>query len=180
MNQDRNRRGVISPLMYFFAGLVFVCGYALMRHAAIPSDPKTASWPEIGKVAMSIAAPLVASTWLLLIGYVYGDAKRRGMRHVMWTLLAIFIPDAIGIILYFVLRDPMPSPCPGCGANVRSTFTFCPNCSAPLKPTCPQCGRPMERGWKHCPNCGAAAPNSPANQFPGTAPRPEPTGPVGS
>ena len=31
---------------------------------------------------------------------------------MLWTLLAIFIPNAIGIILYFILRDPVPVPCP--------------------------------------------------------------------
>ena len=53
--------------------------------------------------------------YVLLVGYVYGDARRRGMNHVLWTLLAIFIPNAIGIILYFILRDPVPVPCPTCG-----------------------------------------------------------------
>jgi Double zinc ribbon len=158
MNQDRERQSVISPNVYFLAGLIFVVGWALFRFLAVPHDPKISRWPEIAKDILSFAFPLFLSAWLLLIGYIYGDAKRRGMRYVMWTVLAIFIPDAIGIILYFILRDPMPNPCPSCGADVKSTFTFCPNCSAPLRPTCPQCGRPMERGWKHCPNCGAAAP----------------------
>jgi hypothetical protein len=175
MNQERNRQSVISPVAYFISGLVFVIGYALLRYAAIGHDPKAAHWPEIGKLAFSVAAPLIGSAWVLLIGYVNGDAKRRGMRYVMWTLLAMFIPDAIGIILYFVLRDPLPITCPGCGASVKSTFTFCPNCSTPLRPTCPQCGRPMERGWRHCPNCGAAAPGP--NQGAAVAVRPTPETP---
>ena len=29
------------------------------------------------------------------------------MNYVMWTLLAIFIPSAVGVILYFILRDPI-------------------------------------------------------------------------
>jgi hypothetical protein len=158
MNQDRRRQSVISPVAYFVASALFILVFALIRYAAIPSDPKAAAWPEIGKLALPTAAALVISTMVMLIGYIYGDAKRRGMRYVMWTLLAIFIPDAIGIILYFILRDPMPNPCPGCGADVNSTFTFCPSCSTPLRATCTQCGRPMERGWRHCPNCGTAAP----------------------
>ena len=39
------------------------------------------------------------SIYILLVGYIYGDARRRGMRPVLWALLAFFIPNAIGIIL---------------------------------------------------------------------------------
>jgi hypothetical protein len=85
-------------------------------------------------------------------------AKRRGMRHVMWTLLAIFIPDAIGIILYFILRDAMPVTCPSCGTSVLSKFTFCPNCGTSVKPTCPHCGKAVELAWTHCAHCGSTLP----------------------
>ena len=61
-----------------------------------------------------------------LLGYVYGDARRRGMRYVMWTLLAFFIPNGIGVILYFILRDPMPTYCSKCGASAKAAHAFCP------------------------------------------------------
>jgi predicted amidophosphoribosyltransferase len=80
------------------------------------------------------------------------------MRQWLWVLLAIFIPNAIGVILYFVLREPLMFYCSSCGAAAKSTYTFCPNCSTPLRPTCTQCGHGIERGWKHCPRCGAPAP----------------------
>ncbi|MFZ0636584.1 MAG: sigma-70 family RNA polymerase sigma factor [Candidatus Acidiferrales bacterium] len=83
---------------------------------------------------------------------------RRGMRHVMWTLLAIFIPDGIGMILYFILRDPPPVTCPSCRSNVLSKYTFCPNCGTSLKPICPQCGKPVELTWSNCGNCGSKLP----------------------
>jgi len=61
---------------------------------------------------LSLIGVAFLGAFVLLVGYVFGDAKRRGMNHVLWTLLAIFIPNAIGIILYFILRDPIPVPCP--------------------------------------------------------------------
>lgn len=175
MNDYRTKPRVIPDAAYVIAGIVAVLGYIVMRFLAIPSSPESAHWPEGGKVFLSFLAPVVVAVYVLLIGYIYGDSKRRGMRSWLWVLLAIFIPNAIGIILYFILRDPMPFHCPGCGSSVKSTFTFCPNCSAPLRPTCPQCGRGMERGWKHCPNCGAAAPT--ANQSPSQGGQPAP-GPI--
>jgi hypothetical protein len=170
MRDDQNKPRVIPKEAYIIAGTVYVLGFAMMRFLAIPHDPKSAYFPEAGKFVLSLFVPLVISGWILLIGYVFGDAKRRGMRHWLWTLLAIFIPDAIGIILYFILRDPLPFYCSSCGASLKSTYTFCPNCSAPLRPTCTQCGRGLERGWKHCPNCGTAAPAVNQNPSPGAQP----------
>ncbi len=95
------------------------------------------------------------AAWVLLVGYVYGDARRRGMSHVLWTLLAIFIPSAIGIILYFILRDPVPVPCPSCGTLARKGYAFCAGCGTAVRKACPQCRQPVEPGWRNCASCGA-------------------------
>jgi hypothetical protein len=100
----------------------------------------------IGVVPMAI--------YVLLVGYVYGDARQRGMNHVLWTLLAVFIPSAVGVILYFILRDPVPVPCPGCGTPARKGHAFCANCGAAVRPACPQCRQPIESGWRNCARCG--------------------------
>jgi Double zinc ribbon len=94
--------------------------------------------------------------YVLLVGYVFGDARRRGMNHVLWTLLAIFIPNAIGIILYFILRDPVPVPCPGCGAPARKGHAYCASCGAVVRPACPHCRQPVEPGWRNCAGCGGS------------------------
>ena len=158
MTETRNRTSVIPKPAWILAIVAYFFFYMVMRFGLLPHGPRTQYWPEPAKVFVSLIAPLFAVVWILLIGYIYGDAERRGMRQWLWVLLAIFIPDAIGIILYFILRDPMPFYCSHCGTPTKSTFTFCPNCSASLRPTCTQCGRGLERGWKHCPICGAPAP----------------------
>jgi Double zinc ribbon len=101
--------------------------------------------------------------YVLLVGYVWGDAKRRGMNQVLWTLLAIFIPNAIGIILYFILRDPVAVPCPSCGTPARKGHAYCASCGAAVRAACPQCRQPVEPGWHNCARCGAplAAPVAP-------------------
>ena len=94
--------------------------------------------------------------YVLLVGYVFADARRRGMKHVLWTLLAIFIPNAIGIILYFILRDPVPVPCPACGTPARKGHAFCAGCGAAVRTACPACRQPVETSWRNCARCGAA------------------------
>ncbi|HYL78626.1 MAG TPA: zinc ribbon domain-containing protein [Bryobacteraceae bacterium] len=141
------------------AWVIAVCiglGFAaLLQVVAIPRDPKLADWPEPFALCFSIGMGMFLFIYTLLIGYVNGDARRRGMRYVMWTLLSIFIPNGIGIILYFLLRDPLPQVCPKCGVTVRSKGAFCPACGATLRSTCPACHGALEPGWSHCANCGA-------------------------
>lgn len=89
----------------------------------------------------------------LLIGYVNQDAKRRGMSRTLWTLLVIFIPNAIGFILYFLLRKPITVVCPQCGTLASPAFNFCSNCKFNLRPTCPGCQHAVNPGDKFCPFC---------------------------
>jgi hypothetical protein len=100
-------------------------------------------------------ACLFIFVWVLIIGYICVDAQRRGMHRVMWTLLSIFIPYGIGVILYFVLRDPLLTPCPKCGIEGRANYIFCPHCGADMSPYCPACKRAVELDWNRCAHCGA-------------------------
>src|SRR6266700_7603813 len=94
--------------------------------------------------------------YVLLIGYVNRDAGRRGMSRLGWTLLAIFIPNALGIVLYFVLRKPRSATCPQCGNTLQPGFNFCPHCSYKLSPSCPQCQRVVGVNDVYCPYCGTS------------------------
>lgn len=105
---------------------------------------------------------IFAGAFILLFGYINRDAKRRGMSPVLWTVIAIFVPYLVGVILYFVLREPLPFECPRCGRLVNAQFNFCPSCQCNLRPNCPNCRREIRPGDRFCPHCGvtigAAAP----------------------
>ena len=110
-------------------------------------------WTDLGKAAFAIVTPAFPSILVLLIGYVNGDARRRGMRYVLWTLIALLIPDLVGVIIYFLVREPLLYPCPNCGKTASARFNFCPSCKFNLRPSCPQCKREVRFGDHFCPNC---------------------------
>jgi hypothetical protein len=101
-----------------------------------------------------IPSALLAVT-ILLVGYIWADSGRRGMNQLGWTLLAVFVPSAIGIILYFLLRDPLPLACPSCHSPVGKDLACCARCGTTVRPACPECRRPSKNGWTHCGYCGA-------------------------
>jgi hypothetical protein len=105
---------------------------------------------------LTLLGAVPIALYVLLIGYVYGDARHRAMNPLLWTLLAVFIPSAVGVILYFILRDPVPPSCPSCGTLARKGHAFCASCGAAVRPACGQCRQPVEPSWRNCPSCGAA------------------------
>jgi hypothetical protein len=84
------------------------------------------------------AAALVTGIWLaiwvLCLGFVFADAKRRGMRAALWVLVAALFPNLLGFLLYFVLRQPIAATCTHCGMAVPSHQPFCSWCGASQLP----------------------------------------------
>jgi hypothetical protein len=125
-----------------------------------------------GLLGASTAVAVTLSAFLLMLGYVYRDAKRRGMNAGLWTLLVLILSPAylfIGLIIYMLVREPLPYNCPQCSAGVTARFNFCPNCKYNLHPACPQCQREVSDHDKFCPYCAAElthAPKPPAETLP--------------
>jgi len=110
--------------------------------------------PRPALIAISLFGGLIMAIIVLLVGYVNADSKRRGMNSLLWTLLVIFIPKALGFLAYFLLRKPLVMACPKCGTSIGSDFRFCPKCGYAITPTCVQCGRSINRDYVCCPYCG--------------------------
>lgn len=145
---------VIPTAAWMVGWIIYACITVPTFLFVIPTDPTLGKWPRWGQALFVLGIFLFAVALAGLIGYIYGDARRRHMRYIMWTLLAIFMPNAIGIMLYFILRDPLWKPCPGCGNFAKAGFAFCPHCGASLQPTCPNCGKPIDSSWANCAHCG--------------------------
>ncbi len=160
--------GIIPRWLIVLVILLFVMaqGIALLVNLSAPqrgdqifpdelkNDPALASLALAGIVT---AVSLVLAAFIFLIAYVNRDAKRRGMHVALWTLLALLLSwpfPFLGVIIYFLVREPLPYPCPQCGNSVGARFNFCPNCKCNLHPSCPQCKREVTELDKFCPYCG--------------------------
>ena len=99
---------------------------------------------SLAGIGMGLLAGSLIAIWILCLGYVYADSRRRAMPAVLWTLLALLVPNLLGFLFYFALRRPLVSPCP-------------------------RCGRPGETG-RFCSACGFDKASSPSSQTPLQAP----------
>jgi hypothetical protein len=144
---------IVPSWVFYLAVVIFVSAFVLLpfltgkdRHAP----------PFAVRLLLGAMAGTVLATFTILIAYINRDAGRRRMSSALWTLIAIFVPNGLGIVLYFVLRKPRAANCPHCAAEVEPGYSFCPRCSHRLQPVCPHCQRSVNMGDKFCPYCGGA------------------------
>jgi RNA polymerase subunit RPABC4/transcription elongation factor Spt4 len=134
-----------------FAAAQWYFNIAVVRHPHAP--------PGWARPVLGLLAGICGGCYLLFIGYINRDAQRRGMSPTLWTLVAILIPNGMGILLYFVLRQSLRSACPQCGNAVQMGFNFCPRCNYKLSPTCPRCQHLVAVDDVYCPYCGTSLRN---------------------
>jgi hypothetical protein len=158
----------IVPRWLFWAlGVLFLAAQATAAYVnqigGLKPDffpPGLQDHPGLASLGLGVAVTvfwLIFASFVLLTGYVNRDAKRRGMSPGLWTFLVVVLWPAyfaIGYIIYFLLREPLPYACPQCGAVVGARFNYCPNCKRHLHPCCPQCKSEVVETGKYCPKCG--------------------------
>ena len=127
-----------------------------------PTDPVVAKLPRWGQALWFTDFPVHGGLGCAdRIRLRRREAAADAVRNV--DAAGDLLPHAIGMILYFILRDPLPKVCTGCGNVEKARFPFCPHCGTLLQQTCSKCGQPVETTWANCAHCG--------QRLPGSAPR---------
>jgi hypothetical protein len=120
----------------------------------VPLDPRPKPFPLM--LFWSIFIGVFFAFYMLMIGYVNRDAKRRGMSPTFWTIIMLFLlASGIGFIVYFLLRQPLVQNCPKCMERVESDFNFCPRCHFELNAMCGECHHAVRAGDIYCAHCGS-------------------------
>ncbi len=153
---------IVTIIVVFFAAQVgfLIANLGFHAMSSPPGEPfpfpNNALLSALSIAGMITAAAIPLSVFLMFIGYVNRDAKRRGMNSTLWTLLVVVLSPgwlALGFFIYFLMREPLPYNCPQCSATVGARFNYCPNCKCNLRPSCPQCKREVGELDKFCPYC---------------------------
>jgi putative effector of murein hydrolase LrgA (UPF0299 family) len=157
MSRFEQEWAVVPTAARWIAALVTLLYLSLMAAIFVPAV-RSPQFLLAGSLILfgSLAGAVAIAIYTLVVGYVYGDSRRRGMSPLLWTLLAVFIPSGVGIILYFILREPIAVPCPACGTPARKGHAFCARCGGAVRKACAQCRQPVEPAWRNCPGCGAS------------------------
>ena len=106
----------------------------------------------------------LAALYVLVVGYVSRDAPRRSMSTRLWVVICLAMQGGIGLVLYFLLRQPVVALCPSCGTSIHTEFHFCPQCAYQVSAACGNCHRGVRITDVYCVYCGhsLAADNMPS------------------
>lgn len=113
---------------------------------------------QIALVVVGFVFAFVIALFAVIAVLVYKDAKKLGMNAWMWTLVAVYAPNGVGIIIYLVFRynEKKKKRCPECNYVLTGEFDVCPSCGHSISDKCPECSKTVEDEWKVCPYCRAA------------------------
>ena len=149
-------RKLIAPWAWVLAVIGFISMQFVFNVVLAHEHDAPPAW---GRFLLGLLIGCILACYLLLIGYVNRDSGRRGMSRALWTTVCVLVPNGFGIILYFILRQPVAANCPQCGHAVQHGFNFCPQCNCKLNPSCPQCQRMVRPGDTYCAYCGTSLPD---------------------
>jgi len=107
-----------------------------------------------GRLMFSYTTGAALATYVLLVGYVSRDVKRRHMSAPLWMLIVLVMPGGIGAIVYFLLRQPIMVRCPHCTTELTEGVHFCPQCQFQVAPVCGRCFRGVQITDVYCAQCG--------------------------
>ena len=141
----------IIPTWSVILAIVVFAAVQYLFHAVLPHQ-KHEMLPM--RLLMGYSWGTAFASYVLLVGYVSRDVKRRNMSAKLWMLIVIVMPGGIGAVVYFLLRQPILSRCPHCTTEIASSFHFCPQCQFQMAPVCGQCLRGVQITDVYCTQCG--------------------------
>jgi hypothetical protein len=109
-----------DPAVVDRAGHPGVCRGAVFFHGVLPHH-KHELLPM--RLMMGYSWGTLLASYVLLVGYVSRDVKRRNMPAALWMLIVVMMPGGIGAVVYFLLRQPILSRCPHCSTEIASSYT---------------------------------------------------------
>lgn len=128
------RRGFLNvvPQPVQIAACAIVCVAVLVGLVVgivqAPASNQVVMLESLAGIGIGLLVGSFVALWILCLGYVYADARRRAMPPVLWTLLAALVPNLLGFLFYFALRKPIVSACPQCGQGMEAGQRFCASC----------------------------------------------------
>ena len=109
-------------------GIGVLIGFAVGFREGLDSGQFPILIPSFGAGILGLFMGTMFALFILCLGYVYADARRRAMPPVLWTLIAALVPNLLGFLFYFALRKPIAAPCAHCRQPLETGQRFCSHC----------------------------------------------------
>ena len=144
----------IIPMWSIVLAILVFIGVQIYFNSVPPPHRRPGTMPM--HLIFGYTTGTALASYILLIGYVSRDVRRRAMSAPLWMLIVLVMPGGIGAVVYFLLRQPILMRCPNCTTELDSSVHFCPQCQFQVAPVCGQCYRGVKITDQYCAQCGHA------------------------
>jgi hypothetical protein len=144
----------IIPMWSIVLAIVVFIGVQIYFNSVPPPHRRPGTLPM--HLIFGYTTGTALASYVLLIGYVSRDVRRRAMSAPLWMLIVLVMPGGIGAVVYFLLRQPILMRCPNCTTELDASVHFCPQCQFQVAPVCGQCYRGVKITDQYCAQCGHA------------------------
>jgi hypothetical protein len=142
------------PLWASVLAIVVFVGWMVFMNSGPAPRHHPSAWQQVTHHAFVFTTGTALASYILLVGYVSRDVKRRAMSAPLWMLIVLVMPGGMGAVVYFLLRQPILIRCPHCTTELPEGVHFCPQCRFQMAPVCGQCFRSVQITDAYCPQCG--------------------------
>jgi hypothetical protein len=123
---------VVPKPVRLLASILVCCALLIGLVVGSIAAQRAGLWTMFAYSSAALVFSVLAAVWILCLGFVFADARRRNMQSVLWVLVAALFPHLLGFLLYFVMRQPIPAICTHCGMTVPTHQRFCSWCGNSL------------------------------------------------
>jgi cytochrome bd-type quinol oxidase subunit 2 len=125
VREERRLRKILTAVLLLMLALPLL--------AQTDAESEAAGAAALAAGGISCVIGLVALVvWILIVVWVYRDAKARGMDNAVLWLVIVLITGLLGLIIYLVIRPKGEmGVCPSCGKKRMAGLARCPTCGNP-------------------------------------------------
>lgn len=135
---------ITSLMTVLFGSVFFILFYTMIKENMFEAPL------AIVLITIIVAIVLVFSS---ISYFVYKDAPNHGLEPWLWMTIATYVPNFIGLIVYFIMRNNKKKVCGKCSNAFSKELKTCPYCGHDHRLLCPQCKGEVEDDWRVCPHC---------------------------
>jgi hypothetical protein len=154
MNDPQGRYDSDLQMVPMWSIVLAAVMFCLVQYVFFEMMPRHHNEILAFRVLTSFTMGTALASYILLIGYVSRDVKRRNMSARLWMLIVLLLPGGIGAVVYFLLRQPTLMVCAGCHSQIPSSINFCPQCRYQSAAICGVCHRSVRATDVYCTQCG--------------------------
>jgi magnesium-transporting ATPase (P-type) len=125
---NMNHRISFEKYIFWTITLVVLVSSSGLVYMMLPAWNEVMSEDPVWYVVAGSLIVLLLSMYTVIAIFIYKDATRKKMNVWLWVTAVIYVPNFIGLLLYFIVRRQHARRCTRCGGSMGKDFEYCPYC----------------------------------------------------